>query len=72
MNYERYCPLLERYSLEDAEPLRVDRREVELLGAEVVLRPLTDEHSNYARHSGVKVAQAVLELYHQRADTKIF
>ena len=65
-------PLRERYSLEDAEPLRVDRRGGERLGAEVVLRPLTDEHSNYARHSGVKVAQAVLELYHQRADTKIF
>ena len=64
--------MLERYSREDAEPMRVDRRAVELLGAEVVLRPLTDEHSNYARHSGVKVAQAVLELYHQRADTKIF
>ena len=65
-------PLLERYSLEDAEPLRVDRREVELLGAEVVMRPLTDERSDYARHSGVKVAQAVVELYHQTADTKIF
>lgn len=65
-------PLLERYSLEDAEPLRVDRREVELLGAEVVMRPLTDERSDYARHSGVKVAQAMVELYHQTADTKIF
>ena len=52
--------------------MRVDRREVELLGAEVVMRPLTDERSDYARHSGVKVAQAVVELYHQTADTKIF
>ncbi len=26
----------------------------------------------YARHSGMKVAQAVVELYEQRADTKIF
>ena len=64
--------MVRRYSLEDAEPLRVDRRAVELLGAEVVLRPLLDERSNFARHSGVKVARAVLELYHQRADTKIF
>ena len=64
--------LLERYSAEDAEPMRVDRREIELLGAEVVYRPLMDEGCGYARHSGPKVAQAVLELYQQRADTKIF
>ncbi|MFG6352317.1 MAG: YvcK family protein, partial [Oscillospiraceae bacterium] len=64
--------LLARYSAEDAEPMRVDRREMELLGAEVVCRPLMDMECGYARHSGVKVAQAVVELYEQRADTKIF
>jgi len=64
--------LLERYSAEDAEPMRADRRELELLGAELVCRPLLDEGCGYARHSGVKVAQAVLDLYEQRADTKIF
>ena len=64
--------LLERYSLEDAEPLVVDRREMELLGVEVVSRPLTDDSLEYARHSGIKVAQAVMELYSQRASTKIF
>lgn len=64
--------LLERYSAEDAEPMRVDRREMELLGAEVVYRPLLDRSCGYARHSGEKVAQAVLELYEQRADTKVF
>ena len=64
--------LRERYSREDAEPLRVDRRAVEALGAEVVLRPLMDEGADYARHSGVLVSKAVLELYHQRADTRIF
>ncbi len=75
--------LLERYSAENAEPtqvmecqevepLDVNRREVELLGAEVVYRPLLDKDCGYARHSGEKVAQAVVELYEQRADTKIF
>ncbi len=64
--------LRERYSREDAEPLQVDRRAVEALGAEVVLRPLMDEGADYARHSGVLVSKAVLELYHQRADTRIF
>lgn len=64
--------LLARYSAEDAEPMVVNRREVELLGAEVVFRPLMDMECGYARHSGVKVARAVVELYQQRADTKIF
>ena len=64
--------LLERYSAEDAEPMQVSRRDIELLGVEVVSRPLTDESSNFARHSGVKVAEAVLELHRQRASTKIF
>ena len=64
--------LLARYSAEDAEPMRVDARAVELLGAEVVLKPLMDMECGYARHSGMKVAQAALELYEQRADTKIF
>ena len=64
--------LLARYSAEDAEPMQVDPGEVELLGAEVVYRPLMDMGCGYARHSGVKVAQAVVDLYEQRADTKIF
>ena len=64
--------LLERYSAEDAEPMQVSRRDIELLGVEVVSRPLTDDSSNFARHSGVKVAEAVLELHRQRASTKIF
>lgn len=64
--------ILYRYRQEDAVPLVVDRRELEILGAEVVCRPLTDESVDYARHSGDKVAQAVLELYRQRAHTKTF
>lgn len=64
--------LLERYSAEHAEPMKVSRREVELLGVELVTRPLTEEGADYARHSGVKVAEAVLELYRQRASTRIF
>lgn len=64
--------MLYRYQLEDAVPLVVDRREMEILGAEVVCRPLTDEKVDFARHSGDKVAQAVLELYQQRGHTKTF
>ena len=64
--------MLYRYQQEDAVPLVVDREEMEILGAEVVCRPLTDEKVDYARHSGDKVAQAVLELYRQRGHTKTF
>ena len=64
--------LLERYSAEDSAPMEADRRELELFGAELVYRPLMDLDCGLARHDGVKVARAVLELYHQRADTKIF
>ena len=64
--------LLERYSREDAEPMRVDTQAVEALGARVVLRPLVDQQSEYARHSGPKVAEAVVELYREHAETRIF
>ena len=64
--------LLERYHAEDAEPMQVSRRDIEALGVELVCRPLADETSSYARHSGLKVAEAVLELHRQRASTKIF
>ena len=64
--------LLARYSAEDAEPMQVSRRDIELLGVELVTRPLTDDGSDYARHSGVKVAEAVVEIHRQRATTKIF
>ena len=64
--------LLERYSAEDAAPMEADRRELELLGAELVYRPLMDLDCGFARHDGMKVARAVLELYEQRAETKIF
>lgn len=64
--------MLNRYRQEDAVPLVVDRQELEILGAEVVCRPLTEDQEDFARHSGAKVAQAVLDLYQQRAHTKTF
>lgn len=64
--------LLERYRAEDAEPLVVDRTAVEALGAEVVELPLTSHRGDYARHDPDRLARAVLDLYAQRAETKIF
>ena len=64
--------LLERYREEDAAPIVVDRDAIEALGVEVVERPLASETLNYARHSFARLAEAVMELYNERADTKIF
>ena len=64
--------LVERYREEDAAPIVVDRAAIEALGVEAVTRPLASETLNYARHSFTRLADAVMELYNERADTKIF
>ena len=63
---------VERYREEDAAPIVVDRAAIEALGVEAVTRPLASETLNYARHSFTRLADAVMELYNERADTKIF
>ena len=64
--------LVERYKEEDAAPIVVDRPAVEALGVELLERPLASETSDYARHSSNKLAQALLEIYRERAETKVF
>lgn len=64
--------LLERYQEEDAAPIVVDREAVEALGVELVVRPMASESSDYARHSVARLSAAVMELYQERADTKVF
>lgn len=64
--------LLERYWEEGAEPIKVDREKVEALGVEVVERPMISGQSQYARHSPEVLGRTVMELYEERADTKIF
>lgn len=64
--------LVERYKVEDAVPITVDRAAIEALGVEVVERPLASETLNYARHSFARLSAAVMEIYRERADTRIF
>ena len=64
--------LLERYREEDAIPITVDKEAIEALGVELVTRPVSSETSNYARHSVTRLAQAVMEIYEERAHTRIF
>ena len=64
--------LLERYKEEDAAPIVVDRSVIEGMGVEVVERPLASETSDYARHSSDRLARTILEIYRERANTKVF
>ena len=59
--------LLEKYREEDAAPLTVDRERIAKLGLELVERPVASEEGNYARHDPDKLAQAILEIYRERA-----
>lgn len=59
--------LLEKYREEDAVPLPVDRERIAALGLELVERPVANVEGRYARHDPGKLAQAVLDIYRQRA-----
>ena len=64
--------LLERYKEEDAAPIVVDRDIIEAMNIEVIERPLASETSDFARHSSNRLAQAIMEIYRERAETKVF
>ena len=64
--------LVERYREEDAVPIVVDKEAIEALGVELITRPVSSETSDYARHSVKRLAEAVMDIYRQRADTRIF
>ena len=64
--------LLERYKEEDAVPIVVDKEKIEAMGVEVITRPGSSETSNYARHSTTRLAQAIMDIYRERASTRIF
>ncbi|MEG0441021.1 MAG: YvcK family protein [Oscillospiraceae bacterium] len=64
--------LLERYRQEDAIPIVVDPEGIRAQGVEPIQRPLASETLNYARHSAVRLAAAVMEIYEEKAQTKIF
>lgn len=63
--------LMARYREEDAAPIQIDRKAVELLGVDLVSRPLASDNPAFARHSSEKLANAIFELYQERANTKI-
>ena len=64
--------LVVRYKEEDAAPILVDRERIEALGVEVVERPMISTAARYARHSSERLSEVTMELYEERAQTKIF
>ncbi|NLF35249.1 MAG: YvcK family protein, partial [Clostridiales bacterium] len=64
--------LAENYRAQGAFPIAVDRQRVEAMGVELVERPIAAEYGAYARHSVEGLAAALMELYGERADTKVF
>ncbi len=64
--------LLERYREEDAHPTVIDAERLANMGVAVVERPLTSEGAQYARHDPQRLGEAVLEIYRDRAETKVF
>lgn len=63
---------IQRYKAEDAEPIVVDRERVEEMGVDVVTRPMLSDSSPYARHSAERLGEVVMEIYAERAETRIF
>lgn len=61
-----------RYRAEGAGPIVIDPERVNAMGVELVARHLTSDDESFARHSGRRLADAVMELYAQRAKTRIF
>ena len=56
--------LQNRYRVENAAPILIDRAAVEALGVELTCCPLANEgaHQERARHDPVKLARAVMDL----------
>lgn len=64
--------LMQRYRAEDASPVKLDKSRVEAMGVELAARSLVSSGSGFARHSPDKLAIAVMELYRERAQTKVY
>ena len=59
--------LVEKYKEEDAAPLVVDRERILAMGLQLVERPVAAQGADYARHDPDRLAQALMELYRERA-----
>lgn len=64
--------LLARYEEENATPILVDRERLAEMDVEVVERPLTGADAQYARHDPEALGRAVMALYEERAETRVF
>lgn len=59
--------LLEKYQEEASTPLEVDEERIRSLGLELVQAPLGCDTGDFARHDSDKLAEAIMDLYRERA-----
>ena len=64
--------VLERYKRQGAEPLREDEGAVRELGVELLRAPIAGAHQNLARHDPDKLARKILQIFHEKAPTKVY
>jgi uncharacterized cofD-like protein len=64
--------LLEKYELENARPIIVDRENIENLNVRLIERPLASDESDFARHETDRLAGAIMDIYTQNASTRLF
>jgi len=64
--------LLEKYKRENAHPILADRDAISALNVRLVERPLASDATDFARHESGRLADAIMEIYTQNANTKVF
>lgn len=64
--------ILARYEQENAHPILVDQENIRDLDVKLVERPLASDATDFARHETERLAEAIMELYTQNADTRVF
>lgn len=62
--------MLAKYQEEGAEPVKVDARELNRLGIDLVQVPLVAEGTDFVRHNPEKLAQVIGQLFLERAATQ--
>jgi len=64
--------VLERYRKRGAEPLSVDDEIVCELGVEMIRAPVAAGHNNLARHDPDKLARKILQVFYEKAPTRVY
>lgn len=64
--------LVERYLAENAQPISVDHARIAAMGVDLVERPMASSTMDFARHSTMRLAEAIMDIYAERGETRVF